>query len=865
MVGGTGHIVKETIPISGMHCVSCATNIEGKLKKLPGVTGASVNYAAGKAYVEYDPAQVTRAAIEKAIEDTGYTVVREEHRKETILISGMHCVSCAMNIGRVLKMQPGVFSAEVNYSAGKAFVEYDPAVISRDGVEKAIEGTGYTVVREATAAPVTKKIRYRSTMLPEESDHPGNDSMGMAMEPFEVEEGPAEGNVAADRQEALREAELRKTRNRFIFSAVLGVILLYTAMGRHIGLPFPLLKDSTLALIQFLLATPILLANYQFYSRGILSVVKTGAANMDTLIAVGTGAAYLYSLFVALHLWRGSTNYSAENLYFEVAGVLIVFILLGNWLGDIARGRTSGAIKKLIGLKPKTALVIRDGQETEVPVDSVVAGDILVVKPGQKVPVDGEITEGYSSIDESMITGESIPVEKKAGDTVIGGTINKSGAFHFRATRTGRDTMLAQIIELVEAAQGSKAPVQSLADTIAAYFVPAVIALGVIAFLGWTFAGYPFIFALTILISVLIIACPCALGLATPTAVMVSTGVAASSGILIKNAAALQKAEKIDAVVFDKTGTLTKGEPVVTDMAVAEGADRVAVLSSAASIENKSDHPLARSIVAFAKKEQAALEPVTDFNSVEGKGITGIVKGRQIIAGKQEYLREENIPFSPELERAAASFAGEGKTVVWVGDASRLLGVFALADTLKESSRDAVGRLKAMGKQVYLITGDNQTTAAAIARQAGIENVMAGVLPGGKAQEIKRLRSEGRKVAMVGDGINDAPALVEADIGIALGSGIDVAIESAEIVLVKDDVRDVVTAMDISRYAMKKIRQNLFWAFIYNIIGIPVAAGILYPFTGFLLNPMIAGAAMAFSSVSVVTNSLLIHSYKKPA
>lgn len=727
-------------------------------------------------------------------------------------------------------MLPGVASAEVNYAAGKAFVEYDPSAITRAEIEKAIEDTGYKVVREAPA---------------EESGERG-------------------AEARAENEEAVRTKELRDTRNRFIFSAVLGLVLLYTAMGRHFGLPFPMLTDSTLALIQFLLATPILLVNYRFYSRGIRSVIKTGAANMDTLIAVGTGAAYLYSLFVSLYLWRGSTSYSAENLYYEVAGILIVFILLGNWLGDIARGRTSDAIKKLVGLKPKTALVIRDGRETEVPVDSVVAGDIVVVKPGGKVPVDGEITEGFSSIDESMITGESIPVEKKAGDTVIGGTINKSGAFHFRATHTGKETMLAHIIALVEAAQGSRAPVQSLADKISAYFVPAVIAIGVAAFFAWTLAGYPFIFALTTFISVLIIACPCALGLATPTAVMVSTGVAASRGILIKNAAALQRAEEIDTVVFDKTGTLTKGEPVVTGLALAAGAERGLVLSGAASLENRSDHPLARAIAAYAKKEGAALEAVTDFNSVEGKGITGLVNGRRITAGKREYLRELGMEFPADLESAAQKFAQEGKSVVWVGDASRIACVFALADTLKESSRAAVDRLKAMGKNVYLITGDNKTTAAAIAKEVGIDNVMAEVLPGDKAREVKRLKSEGRKVAMVGDGINDAPALVEADIGIALGSGIDVAIESAGMVLIKDDVGDVVTAMDISRYTMNKIRQNLFWAFIYNIIGIPIAAGALYLFTGFLLNPMIAGAAMAFSSVSVVTNSLLIHKYNKP-
>jgi Cu+-exporting ATPase len=516
-----------------------------------------------------------------------------------------------------------------------------------------------------------------------------------------------------------------------------------------------------------------------------------------------------------------------------------------------------------MGLKAKTARVVRSGREQEIPADEVIPGDVVVIRPGEKIPVDGRIIDGRSGIDESMLTGESIPADKGPGDEVIGATINKSGSFTFTATKVGRDTALAQIVRLVEEAQSSRAPVQRLADTVAAYFVPAVVSIGVLAFLLWLLAGQNFGFALTVFIAVLIIACPCSLGLATPTAVMVATGVAARNGILIRNADALQTAEKIDVVVFDKTGTLTRGKPVVTDIAAVadELKDRVLVL--AASAESRSEHPLAAAVLDAAKAKALDLTAVTGFSAAEGKGIAAIADGTTVAAGKKEFLLEQGITPDPAIEQEADSFSRAGKTLVWVAVNRRNIGCIAIADTVKEGSADAVQKLKAMGKRVSLITGDTPATGAAIGKELGIENVIAGVLPADKAGEIRRLKERGMKVAMVGDGINDAPALAAADIGIALGSGTDVAIESAGIVLVRDDVRDVAAAMDLSRYAMKKIRQNLFWAFFYNTIGIPVAAGILYPFTGFLLNPIIAGAAMAFSSVSVVTNSLLINRYKK--
>ncbi|UCF86395.1 MAG: copper-translocating P-type ATPase, partial [Desulfobacteraceae bacterium] len=522
-------------------------------------------------------------------------------------------------------------------------------------------------------------------------------------------------------------------------------------------------------------------------------------------------------------MWSGSTIYSMQNLYYEIAGFLIAFILLGKMLEAIAKGKTSEAIKKLMGLQPKTALVLRQGQEREIPVEEVVLDDIVIVKPGLKIPVDGIVTEGYSSVDESMITGESIPVEKSKGSEVIGATINKTGSFRLRATKVGKDTALAQIIKLVEEAQGSKAPIQKLADTISAYFVPGVVAIALLAFVVWLLAGEGFLFALTILIAVLIIACPCALGLATPTAVMVGTGIGAENGILIKSAESLQNARGIHAVVFDKTGTLTKGEPELTDV-IAYNAAEKEVLQLAASVEKNSEHPLGEAIVKGATKKNIALKEVKNFESITGKGVSAKLKGREVILGNRGLMQSRDIDIS-EAQSDLERLENEGKTAMLVALDNHLIGAVAVADTLKEFSKEAVAKLKSMGKQVIMITGDNRRTGKAIAKQLGIDRVLAEVLPQDKAREVKKLQSEGLKVAMVGDGINDAPALTQADIGIAIGTGTDIAIESGDIVLIKDDLRDVVMAMDLSRYAMRKIKQNLFWAFFYNSAGIPIAAG----------------------------------------
>jgi Cu+-exporting ATPase len=576
---------------------------------------------------------------------------------------------------------------------------------------------------------------------------------------------------------------------------------------------------------------------------------------MDTLVSIGVGSAYLYSLYVTFAIWSGSPAYGMGNLYYEVAGFLLTFILLGKYFEAVAKGRTSEAIKKLMGLQAKTAVVVRDGQEIEVKIDEVYVGDVVVVKPGGKVPVDGTVIEGHSSVDESMVSGESIPVEKQAGDKVIGATINKTGAFKFKAEKIGKDTFLAQVIRLVEEAQGSKAPVEELADKISAVFVPAVVVIGLASFIIWMLVGQGFVFALTTFIAVLIIACPCALGLATPTAVMVGTGLGAEHGILIKNAEALQKAAQLKVIVFDKTGTLTKGEPEVTDLTNKD------LLLYAAVAEKRSEHPLAEAIVKKAQAEGINVPDPESFNSISGKGVEAKLKGETILLGNRLLMREKGIAFA-DKENMLNELEAQGKTVMLVAKNNSLLGLIAVADTLKQYSKEAVAELHGMGREVVMITGDNKRTGEAIAKQVGIGRVLAEVLPQDKADNIKKLQAEGKKVAMVGDGINDAPALAQADIGIAIGTGTDVAIETGEIVLVKDDLRDVVTAIDLSNYSMLKIKQNLFWAFIYNSLGIPIAAGILYPFTGFLLNPIIAGAAMAFSSVSVVTNSLLMKRFK---
>ena len=738
--------------------------------------------------------------------------------KTELLINGMHCASCAVNIERALKKTKGISEANVNFALGVASVAYDPNLITPNEIKKIVSDLGYSAE-----------------------------------------------DKQVDRKAEMRKKETEGLKKRFLLSLIFGIPLLYFSMGWMLGLPVPFIGNARLqALIQFILATPVIFVAFNLYASGLRSILKL-APNMDSLVFIGTSAAYIYSIAISLLIWSGQ-SYGVKDLYYEIAAFILIFILLGKYLEAVTKGKTSEALKKLIGLQAKTARVIRNGKEMNIPVGEVKIGDIVVVKPGEKIPVDGIVVDGSSTVDESMLTGESMPVSKKKGDRVIGASINKSGMLKFKASAVGKNTVLAQIIKIVEEAQASKAPIQLLADRVAQYFVPLVMCIAILAFLFWFFiAGKPFVFALTILIAVLIIACPCALGLATPTAIMVGTGLGAKNGILIKGADALEKAHKLDTIVFDKTGTLTRGKPGVTDVVSVSNYAENEVLSLAAVAEEGSEHPIGEAIILETKKRGLIAGEGEKYEAVAGKGIKCIYNGKWLFVGNRGFIAGNNIEVSKETGTILQKLENEGKTAVFVAFGGKVVGLIAVADTLKEYSKEAVEQLKKMGKGVWMITGDNKRTAIAIAKQLGIgeNSVIAEVLPQDKAKKVKGLQDKGKIVAFVGDGINDAPALAQADVGIAMGGGTDIAMETGEIILIKGDLRDVVTAIDLSSYTMRKIKQNLFWAFFYNSIGIPIAAGILYPFLGFLLNPMIAAAAMAFSSVSVVSNSLLMKRYKK--
>ena len=731
-------------------------------------------------------------------------------KKIIILLSGMHCASCANRIETALKKQKGVVEANINFASEKATVEFDENLTDEESLYTIIRQTGFEVIEEK-----------------EES---------------------------TDKEKEVRETEIRKLKNLFLLSIALSIPIFLISMPFkwfNIHIPYQ-------GIIMFLLATPVQFIAGRIFYQGAFSALKSKTTNMDTLVAVGTSAAYFYSVAVLLFPVELGTD-----LYFESSAVIITFILLGRYLEAIAKGKTSESIKKLMGLQAKTATVIRNKKEIQIPINEVVLGDIIVVKPGQKIPVDGIITEGVSSVDESMITGESLPVEKKKGDAVVGASINKHGSFKFRANKIGKDTFLSQIIKLVEEAQGSKAPIQRLADKVSSYFVPTIIFLAVLAFSIWYFViGQSFVFSLTVFISVLIISCPCALGLATPTAIIVGTSKGAEFGILIKSAEALENTHKIDTIVFDKTGTLTKGKPTVTDILTTKKSNKEEIVKYAALAEKKSEHSLADAIIDEAKRRKIKIPEPDFFKAIPGKGLEAKYNNKKIFLGNRNLMIKNKIKIS-NFEEKISDLENEGKTVMILAIDKEIFGIIAVADTPKEYAKEAIEKLHQMGKETLMITGDNKRTADVIAKQLGIDYVLADVLPQDKEKEIQKLQKKGRFVAMVGDGINDAPALAKADIGIALGAGTDVALESGQIILIKNDIRDVVTGIDLSNYTIRKIKQNLFWAFFYNSMGIPIAAGILYPSTGFLLHPMIAGAAMAFSSVSVVTNSLLMKRYKK--
>jgi Cu+-exporting ATPase len=737
--------------------------------------------------------------------------------KTIIRIKGIHCASCVRTIENTLRRTPGVLDAKVNFASGRALVEYDSEETDLLQINKVISEIGYEPVETIQAGAGT----------------------------WEFED----------------EQEARSIRRHFIVSALLTLPLLYVAMAPHVSLNLPDVISENAPLIQFLLVTPIMICGRQFFTRGVGSLIRTHAANMDTLIAIGTASAYLYSVFVSIAVWLGNPHYTKEHLYYEVAGTLLTFILLGRWLEAITKGKTKNAMKSLLQMKPRKAVVVRDGVEKEIPADDVRVGDIIIVRPGQAVPVDGTIIQGSSFVDESMITGESIPVEKLPGGRVIGGTMNKTGAFRFRASGVGKDTVFARIVRLVEEAQLSRAPIQELADRVASIFVPLVVLIAIAAFLIWLSLGKGFSFALTAFISVLIIACPCALGLATPTAVMVGLGIGAKKGVLIKNMRALQIMEKVNVVVFDKTGTLTTGQPELTDVVPSTGSTGNEVIEFAAACERNSEHPLAEAIVKAASKQDIPVPQPEKFDSVPGKGIVCELAGDKIAVGNMALLKDCDIDTSL-LDSDVRNLQMQGKTVMFVARDGRLLGAIGLADALKPHARDVMASLVRLGMDVVIITGDNRRTADAIAKELGVKKVFSELLPSEKLEQIRKLQGDGLTVAMVGDGINDAPSLVAADTGIALGSGTDVAVESGDIVIMGNDLRDVTFAIKLSRYVMRKIKQNLFWAFFYNAVSIPVAAGVLYPLTGFLLNPVIAAIGMSFSSVSVVANSLLMQYHR---
>lgn len=793
------HVV---LTVGGMSCAACASRIERGLAKLPGVEKAAVNLATEKAAVTYDRSQLELNEIVSKIENLGFQVIKD---KVELKISGMTCAACSGRVERSLNKLPGIAGAVVNLAVEKAVVEYYPSVISVNDIKAKIEAIGFGA-------------------------HEMTDT------------------VAVDQEQQARKAEVTKQRLRLFIAAVFSLPLLLGMMMHMLGIMNRATELLMNPYFQLALATPVqFIAGWQFY-RGAYVVLKNGSANMDVLVVLGTSAAYFYSIAnVVRH---------DPNLYFETSAILITLIILGKLLEATAKGKTSEAIKALMGLQAKTARVLRNNQEIDIPFEDVLAGDVVVVRPGEKVPVDGVIVEGTSTVDESMLTGESLPVDKKVGDQVVGATINKLGTFKFEATKVGKDTALAQIVRIVEEAQGSKAPIQRFADVVSGYFVPTVVGLALVTFILWFFILDPgnFSHALVNFTAVLVIACPCALGLATPTSIMVGTGKGAENGILIKGAEHLEHAHKLTTIVLDKTGTITKGQPEVTDIMPLAGLTEAELVRLASSAEQNSEHPLAQAIVNYGKKQGAVLAVTEAFTALPGHGIEVTIEGQRILVGTRKLMQENNIEFAAAVTQIE-QWELQGKTVMLFALANKLSGLLAVADTVKESSAPAISELQKMGIEVWLMTGDNTRTAEAIAQTVGITNVLAEVLPEHKAEKVEALKKSGKIVAMVGDGINDAPALATADVGFAIGTGADVAIEAADITLMRGELTGIVAAIRLSKATMRNIKQNLFWALVYNSLGIPIAAA------GFL-SPVLAGAAMAFSSVSVVTNALRLKRFE---
>lgn len=837
-----------TLPISGMTCASCVSHVEGALKELPGVSNVTVNLATNKANLTFDPLRVKLADMQVAVREVGYDIPTAE---QTLDVRGMTCASCVDHVEGALRELRGVQEAVVNLGLGTARVVYIPGVVTTSTMKRAVREVGY-------------EAQERS-----------------------------KGADALDRERQARQDEIRRQGRNLIIAGSIGLLIMIGTFYDMLGSLRPFIPEFlSYKWVIGLLTTPVVFGPGRQFFVNSWRGLKHGVTDMNLLYATGIGAAYGIAVINTLFPNAGFGGEGAT--FFESAALLAAFIILGRWLEALTRGRTSEAIRKLMKLQPKVARLLRNGSEQEIPADELEIGDLILVRPGESIAVDGEVTDGYSAVDESMLTGESLPVEKKAGDAVIGGTINKTGAFKFKATRVGSETALAQIIKLVEDAQASKAPIQKLADWVAGHFILGVHMLALVVFLFWFFFGYQlffdpnssfimspyklgeigvFGFSLLLSVTVLVISCPCAVGLATPSAMMAGTGKAADFGVLFKGAVAIENSSRLQTIVFDKTGTLTRGEPSVTDVIAASDASPVSpqgstsklqnesVLRLAAIAEKNSEHPLGEAIVRGAQERGLSVVEPDSFNSIPGYGVEAKTGDAQILLGNRKLMKENGVDFC-EMMSQAEKLEADGKTVMFVALDGNPAGLIAVADTLKEHSIEAVKRLHQLGLEVAMITGDNRRTADAIARKVGIDRVLAEVLPQDKAEQVRKLQAQGRKVAMVGDGVNDAPALAQADVGMAIGSGTDVAKETGDVILIKDDIRDVILALEVSRATMRKVKQNLFWAFVYNTLGIPLGAGLFYPIASLILSPELAGLMMAVSSVSVTLNTLLLKGFK---